>query len=221
MKEVADLDGQLRQAIEEREAAVAANSALLNEQGSYESTAEVSERLLKTIEAHTATVTSEREELQRQHAADREFLNGMMAQLEAQLKLARTEREELLARTDRERRGAMKKIKDLEEALQESNRSRERLREQCDKEKEQLSKAAEQRIAGLRLERENAKVDKGLMRRLEQELAELKTLSSGFFASHQHQQHAQQLPSATPEPSTYSRGLGGRAPGAWSTADIA
>ena len=56
MKEVADLDGQLRQAIEEREAAVAANSALLNEQGSYESTAEVSERLLKTIEAHTATV---------------------------------------------------------------------------------------------------------------------------------------------------------------------
>lgn len=46
-----------------------------------------------------------------------------------------------------------------------------------DREKEVLAKQFEQRIAGMRLERDQGKVDKSLLRRLEKELAELKSLS--------------------------------------------
>jgi hypothetical protein len=46
------------------------------------------------------------------------------------------------------------------------------------RDKEVLAKQFEQRIAGLRLEKEQAKLDKGLLRRMEKELAELKSLST-------------------------------------------
>ena len=45
-----------------------------------------------------------------------------------------------------------------------------------------MAKQFEQRVAGLRLEKEQAKLDKALMRRLEKELAELKALSIAHAA---------------------------------------
>ena len=182
MKEVAELDAQLRQAVEEREAAVAANQNLLHEQQEQESTTSIGERLQRAMDAQTEMVRSEREELARQHAADREFLNGVFRELETQLAFARTEREEVQKTADRERRGAAKRIKELEDALALSIATKDRTREQCDREKEQMAKQFEQRVAGLRLEKEQAKLDKALMRRLEKELAELKALSIAHAA---------------------------------------
>ena len=181
MKEVAELDAQLRQAIEEREAAVAANSNLLHEQQEAESTTSISERLQRAMDAQVEMVRNERQEMARTHSADREFLNGVFRELEAQLALARTEREELQTRAERERRGAQKKIKELEDALNLATVQKERTRDQCDREKEMLSKQFEQRIAGLRLEKEQAKLDKALLKRLSAELTELKTLSTSVL----------------------------------------
>ena len=135
MKEVAELDAQLRQAVEEREAAVAANQNLLHEQQEQESTTSIGERLQRAMDAQTEMVRSEREELARQHAADREFLNGVFRELETQLAFARTEREEVQKTADRERRGAAKRIKELEDALALSIATKDRTREQCDREK--------------------------------------------------------------------------------------
>ena len=45
-----------------------------------------------------------------------------------------------------------------------------------------LAKQFEQRIAGMRLEKEQGKVDKSLLRRLEKELSELKSLSATMLA---------------------------------------
>ena len=178
MKEVADLDAQLRQAVEEREAAVAANAALLQEQEEQQSTSQIGAKLLKSMESQVEMVRQEREENAAQHAADRDFLNNIFTELEAQLSLARTEREETHTRSERERKGAAKRIKELEEQLAQSNAQKERIREQCDREKEVLAKQFEQRVAGLRLEKEQAKLDKGLMKRLEKDLGELKALSN-------------------------------------------
>lgn len=182
MKEVAELDSQLRQAIEEREAAVAANQSLLHEQQEQESTSSIGERLQRAMDAQTEMVRSEREELARQHAADREFLNGVFRELEAQLAFARTEREEVQTRAERERRGASKRIKELEDSLALAIATKDRIRADADREKEQMAKQFEQRVAGLRLEKEQGKLDKALMRRLEKELAELKALSLAHAA---------------------------------------
>ena len=84
-------------------------------------------------------------------------------------------------RAERERRGAAKRIKELEEALSQAVSAKEKLREQCDREKEVLAKQFEQRVAGLRLEKEQAKLDKALMRRLEADLSELKSLSTSVL----------------------------------------
>ena len=63
----------------------------------------------------------------------------------------------------------------------QANAAKEREREVCDREKEQLAKQFEHRVAGLRLEKEQARLDKALMRRLEKELGELKSLSSSVL----------------------------------------
>ena len=55
------------------------------------------------------------------------------------------------------------------------------LRLQCEAEKQALGKQFEQRIAGMRLEKEQAKIDKGVLKRLEKELGELKTLSTSVL----------------------------------------
>jgi hypothetical protein len=55
------------------------------------------------------------------------------------------------------------------------------VRAACDREKEVLAKQFEQRVAGLRLEKEQAKLDKALLRRLEKELSELKALSTSVL----------------------------------------
>ena len=59
--------------------------------------------------------------------------------------------------------------------------AKDKEREQCDKEKEVLAKQFEQRIAGMRLEREQSKLDKALFRRLEKEMGELKSLSASVL----------------------------------------
>jgi len=183
MKEVADLDAQLRQAVEERDAAVSALKTMQEERQGAEATNELSERLVRTMEAQSAAVRTEREELARQHAEDREFLNGIFTELEAQLQLARTEREEANARAERERRTSSKRIRELEEALSAAHASKDRMREANEREKEVLAKQFEQRVAGLRLEKEQAKLDKSLLRRLEKELSEIRTLSEAFLGS--------------------------------------
>lgn len=130
MKEVAELDAQLRQTVSEREAALSSNSELLQEKQERESTAEVSERLLRSMEAQVEMVRGEREEHSRQHAADKQYLREIFTQLEAQLALARSEREELQSRADRERRAAAKRIKELEDSLAVAVAARERMREE-------------------------------------------------------------------------------------------
>ena len=55
------------------------------------------------------------------------------------------------------------------------------MRLQCEAEKQALGKQFEQRIAGMRLEKEQAKIDKGVLKRLEKELSELKTLSTSVL----------------------------------------
>lgn len=160
MKEVADLDAQLRQAVEERDAAVSSLKTMQDERQGAEATNELSERLVRTMETQAAAVRAEREELARQHAEDRQFLNGIFTELEAQLQLARTEREEANARAERERRTSSKRIRELEEALSAAHASKDRMREASEREKEVLAKQFEQRVAGLRLEKEQAKLDK-------------------------------------------------------------
>ena len=181
MKEVAELDAQLRQAVQDRDEAVAAKANALRSLEQNAMSSETSERLVHAMEGQLEVVRGEREELSRQHAADRSFLNGMFQELEAQLALARTEREELHARAERERRAAAKRIKELEEQLSAGQLAKDKLRETCDREKEVLAKQFEQRVAGLRLEKEQAKLDKALMRRLEADLADLKTLSQSVL----------------------------------------
>lgn len=151
------------------------------------------------------TVRSEREELARQHAADRDFLNGMFTELEAQLALARTEREELRKRAERERGVAAKRMRELEEALSAAQFSKDKLREQCDREKEVLAKQFEQRVAGLRLEKEQAKLDKALMRRLETDLTELKQLSSSVLGPMADQRERRPPPYGDPASALRSR----------------
>ena len=181
MKEVAELDAQLRQTVEEREAAMSAQATLQTQQVEQESTSEISERLLRSMEAQCAMVKAERDEQSRQHRADKEFLNGIFTELEAQLTLARSEREELQSRGDRERRAATKRIRELEEHLAAALADKERQREACDREKQMMAKNFEQRVAGLRLDHDQAKLDKTILRRLEAELKELKELSTSVL----------------------------------------
>ena len=181
MREVAELDAQLRQAVEERDAALRDKAKLIAEIDGPESTTSISKRMAGSMEAQLEMVRTDREDMAKQHAADRDFLNGIFTELEAQLALARTEREELHTRAERERRGAAKRIKELEEAVASANEQKERLRDACDREKEVLAKQFEQRVAGLRLEKEQAKLDKALLRRLEADLGELKELSTSVL----------------------------------------
>lgn len=51
----------------------------------------------------------------------------------------------------------------------------------ADREKEVLAKQFEQRVAGMRLDKGRSEMDKSLLRRLEKELAELKSLSSNVL----------------------------------------
>ena len=126
-------------------------------------------------------VRSESEETARQYAQDKELLNGLFRELELQLKLARTEREDAVSRADRERRVSTKRIRELEEQLATAHATKDRERDACNREKEQLAKQFEQRVSGLRLEKEQAKLDKALMRRLEKEITELKALSTSVL----------------------------------------
>ena len=163
---------------EERDEALTSNAELSADKAERESISETSSRLLQSMEANVSLVRSEREELKRQHETDKETLRGIFNQLEAQVAIAREERSELQSRGDRERRAAARRIRELEEALNEALHSKERMRDACEREKEGLTKQFEQRLAGLRLEKEQARLDKALLRRLEKELTELKSLST-------------------------------------------
>ena len=131
MREVAELDAQARQTASEREAALSKNTELIQEKQDRESTADISERLLRSMEAQVEIVRVEREEHNRQHAADKEYLREIFTQLEAQLALAHSEREELQARADRERRASARRIKELEDSLAVALAAKERVRDDC------------------------------------------------------------------------------------------
>ena len=171
MKEVAELDAQLQSAVAERDALTSANAGLLAERQERETMSQVSERLLRSMEAQVSMVRAERDEHSRQHDADRAALREIFGQLEAQLAAARAEREELHARADRERRLASKRIHDLERSLAAATAAEAKTREAAERDKESLRKQFEQRVHGMRLDKEQASVDKALLRRLERELA--------------------------------------------------
>eukprot|EP00327_Prymnesium_parvum_P039222 CAMPEP_0195654390 /NCGR_PEP_ID=MMETSP0815-20121206/33893_1 /TAXON_ID=97485 /ORGANISM="Prymnesium parvum, Strain Texoma1" /LENGTH=243 /DNA_ID=CAMNT_0040798595 /DNA_START=1 /DNA_END=729 /DNA_ORIENTATION=+ len=197
MQEVAHLDEQLRQSHMDNETLERSTEQLRLDQRASEQASSIAERLVASMEQELKLIRSEREETARQHASDKEFLTGIFRELEAQLSLTRSEREELNTRVERERRAAQKRIRELEELLhaervrraaQKRIReleelshaervSKEQMRLQCDAEKQALHKQFEQRIAGLRLEKEQAKLDKATLKRLEKELGELKALS--------------------------------------------
>ena len=183
MKEVAELDAQLRQVTEQRELIAAENAVLLKDQQERESASQISERMLRSIEEQAAVVRAEREEQARQHASDRQSLTNIFSELEAQLSLARRERDELQSRADRERKVSVRKVRELEERLQDALASREQMQEACDREMDRLVMQFDHRIAGLRLENEQACVDRSLLRRLEGELAELKALSTSVLGA--------------------------------------
>ena len=182
MKEVESLDASLR---ETQQAA----QELLAQKERLESEGLVGQRLLETLDqlgvSHggaDSTARREREELTRKHEADKEFLNTVFRELEAQLAIARSEREEVQSRADRERRASQKRVRELEEALRERDKEALALRAQCDAEKEALVKQFEQRVAGLRLEKEQARLEKQVLRRLERDVGELKALALGSRA---------------------------------------
>ena len=81
------------------------------------------------MEEQLKTARAEREELARQHAADKDFLSGIFRELEAQLAIARAEREELATRGERERKAAQKRMRELEESLHAERVAKEQARE--------------------------------------------------------------------------------------------
>ncbi|KAL1521825.1 hypothetical protein AB1Y20_021476 [Prymnesium parvum] len=181
MQEVAHLDEQLRQSHMDNETLERSTEQLRLDQRASEQASSIAERLVASMEQELKLIRSEREETARQHASDKEFLTGIFRELEAQLSLTRSEREELNTRVERERRAAQKRIRELEELSHAERVSKEQMRLQCDAEKQALHKQFEQRIAGLRLEKEQAKLDKATLKRLEKELGELKALSTSVL----------------------------------------
>ena len=157
MGEVQALDQTLRETRE-------AFSQLRHEKVALEANSTTGQRLLDTVGEQAALDRRERERdrqsyeaLAAQHAADKEFLNSVFGELEAQLAVARAEREETQSRAERERRASLKRARELEEAMREREREALALRAQCDAEKEALVKQFEQRVAGLRLEKDQAR----------------------------------------------------------------
>ena len=131
MREVAELDAQLRQTMGAKDDALRTNAELLEEKQERESVSQVSERLLHSMNAQVEMVRAEREEHSRQHAADKEYLREIFTALEAQLSVVRSEREELQSRADRERRASARRIKELEDSLAVAIATKERMREEC------------------------------------------------------------------------------------------
>ena len=84
---------------------------LLEEAQSSATSSEISTQLLASVKEHAAQGRAARDEQEKQHGVEREFLLSIFRELEAQITLARTEREELLSRVDRERRSASKRHK--------------------------------------------------------------------------------------------------------------
>jgi predicted CopG family antitoxin len=131
MREVAELDAQLRQTMDAKDDAQRTNAELLQEKQERESVSQVSERLLHSMNAQVEMVRAEREEHSRQHAADKAYLREIFTALEAQLSVVRSEREELQSRADRERRASARRIKELEDSLAVAIATKERMREEC------------------------------------------------------------------------------------------
>ena len=134
---------------------------LLEEAQSSATSSEISTQLLASVKEHAAQGRAARDEQEKQHGVEREFLLSIFRELEAQITLARTEREELLPRVDRERRSASKRHKarvrlhlaftspsptttplaqEMEESLSRAVAERDAMRTRCDVEKEQLQK---------------------------------------------------------------------------------
>jgi chromosome segregation ATPase len=163
------------------------------EKEALEASAVVGQRLLDTVteqsqldrrerEAAAAAARRDYEALMEQHEADKDFLNTVFRELEAQLAVTRAEREETQSRAERERRASQKRIRELEELLRERDRETAALRTSFDEKKEQVVKQCEQRIAGLRLEKDNARMDKSVLKKLERDVGELKALALGSRA---------------------------------------
>ena len=83
MKEVAHLDEQVRQMTVEREEHDRASQRLHEDQQAAENASSMASRLVASMEEQLRLARSEREEMTRQHASDKEFLSGIFRELEA------------------------------------------------------------------------------------------------------------------------------------------
>ena len=85
MKEVAHLDEQVRQMTVEREEHARAAQRLQEDQQAAENASSMASRLVGSMEEQLRLARSEREEMARQHASDKEFLSGIFRELEARV----------------------------------------------------------------------------------------------------------------------------------------
>eukprot|EP00967_Tisochrysis_lutea_P143719 scaffold267341_cov30-Tisochrysis_lutea.AAC.3 len=184
MEEVANLDAKMRQLQEEAELLRGTNHSLQRERAAVDEAAQSQAKLLVAMEESL-------EQARAQHGSERELLSGIFHELEAQLALARSEREELQLRSESERCEASRRQRELEEDLSRVTQERDRMQSMMEAERISLSRELEQKLAAVRLQHEDAREDKGFLRRLERDMAELKEIS----ASMQRESH----PWAAPE----------------------
>ena len=180
--EVQALDEMLQQTQE-------ALAQLRDEKAALEASFTIGQHLLDTVGEQAAIERRERERewqsyeaLAAQHATDKEFLNSVFGELEASLTAARAERQDTQSRADRERHAALARVRELEEGMLARGREALALRAQCDAEKAALVRQCEQcdqRVAGMRLERDQAILEKQVLAQLECDVGELRALARG------------------------------------------
>lgn len=174
VQEVALLAAKLRQLENEAEVLRETNHSLLRERDASEVAAESQLRLLSAMEESL-------EQARAQHTSEREYLSGIFRELEAQLALARAEREELQSRSERELRAATRRQHELEEEIARLTLEHDRARSEDDVRRRGMRQAFERQLAATRLQFEEAQADKGMLRRLERDMAELREISASML----------------------------------------
>jgi hypothetical protein len=171
MQEVASLDSKLRQLEKEAEVLREVNQSLLRERDAAGLAAKAQRRMLLAMEESL-------EQARAEHTSEREYLSGIFRELEAQLALARTEREELQSRSESECCAAARRHRKLEEEVARLKSEGHRVRAEGQVRCRGMSQAFERQLAALRLHHEEALADKGLLRQLERDMAELREIGA-------------------------------------------
>lgn len=177
------LMGEVQLMAESLQAMQQALQRVQQEKDALEASSAVGLGLIDTMTEQSAIDRREREAAaeaaRKQHEADKAFLSAVLGELEAELKTARAEREETQARAEHVRRASQKHVRKLEELLHERDREAVVLRQHFEVQKQQLVEQCEQRVSVLRLQKEQAHLEKGVLKQLERDVGELKTLALG------------------------------------------